>query len=119
MRAAPKRRLPSAWPSTGPVTSAITRHWHSLMKTDTSRTKDGVLAVGTGQGDIGWVDQSTASVSMLAGVPVKAVATVQEKNATGLTVLQGTDLDSPDDVRGLRIGSTPGGSDSTLVPAFL
>lgn len=85
----------------------------------TAGSKDGVLAVGTDQGDIGWVDLSTASVSMLAGVPVKAVATVQEKNATGLTVLEGTTLESPDDVRGLRIGSTPGGSDSTLVPAFL
>lgn len=85
----------------------------------TAGSKDGVLAVGTGQADIGWVDLSTASVSMLAGVPVKAVATVQEKNATGLTVLEGTKLEFPGDVRGLRIGSTPGGSDSTLVPAFL
>ena len=85
----------------------------------TAGSKDGVLAVGTGQSDIGWVDLSTASVSMLAGVPIRAVATVQEKNATGLTVLEGTPLESPDDVRGLRIGSTLGGSDSTLVPAFL
>lgn len=85
----------------------------------TAGSKDGVLAVGTKRADIGWVDLSTAAVSMLAGVPVKAVATVQEKNATGLTALKGTDLDSPADVKGMRIGSTPGGSDSTLVPAFL
>ncbi|NJC23649.1 NitT/TauT family transport system substrate-binding protein [Arthrobacter pigmenti] len=85
----------------------------------TAGSKDGVLAVGTDQADIGWVDLSTASVSMLAEVPIQAVATVQEKNATGLTVLEGTTLESPADVRGLRIGSTPGGSDSTLIPAFL
>ena len=85
----------------------------------TAGSKDGVLAVGTKRADIGWVDLSTAAVSMLAGVPVKAVATIQEKNATGLTALKGTPLDSPADVKGLRIGSTPGGSDSTLVPAFL
>lgn len=85
----------------------------------TAGSKDGVLAVGTKRADIGWVDLSTAAVSMLAGVPVKAVATIQEKNATGLTALKGTDLNTPADVKGLRIGSTPGGSDSTLVPAFL
>ena len=85
----------------------------------TAGSKDGVLAVGTDRADIGWVDLSTAAVSMLAGVPVTAVATVQEKNATGLTALEGTPLDSPTDVKGMRIGSTPGGSDSTLVPAFL
>lgn len=82
-------------------------------------SKDAVVAVGTGQADVGWVDLSTATASMLADVPVKAVATVQNQSATGLTVLDGTPIDGIEDVKGLRIGSTPGGSDSTLLPAFL
>ncbi|GLU48744.1 ABC transporter substrate-binding protein [Nocardiopsis ansamitocini] len=85
----------------------------------TAGSKDGVLAVGTGKADIGWVDLSTAAASMMSGLPVVSVATVQHKNATGLTVLEDSAIQEPDDVRGLRIGSTPGGSDSTLVPAFL
>ncbi|MGW6459667.1 ABC transporter substrate-binding protein [Streptomyces sp. NPDC055078] len=85
----------------------------------TGGSKDGVQEVGTGKADVGWVDLSTASYSMLAGLPVKAVATVQHKNATGLTMLADSPIRKPGDVRGKRIGSTPGGSDSTLVPAFL
>lgn len=88
---------------------------HSL----TGGSKDAVLAVGTDQSDIAWADLSTAASSMLSGLPIKAVSTVQDKNASGLTVLEGTKLDSANDVVGLRIGSTPGGSDSTLIGAFL
>ncbi|MGI8393127.1 ABC transporter substrate-binding protein [Leucobacter sp. W1038] len=80
---------------------------------------DAVLEVGTGKTDIAWADLSTAAASMLQEVPITAVAKVQEKNASGLTVLAGTTLESADDAKGLRIGSTPGGSDSTLLGAFL
>lgn len=94
---------------------------HGLNVTDTltGGSKDAVLAVGTKQSDMAWADLSTAATSMLSGLPIKAVATVQQKNASGLTVLDGTKLDSAMDVVGLRIGSTPGGSDSTLIGAFL
>lgn len=85
----------------------------------TAGSKEGALAVGTGKADIGWVDLSSAAAAMLTGVPIRAVATVQDKNASGLTALDDTTLAKADDVRGLKIGSTPGGSDSTLLPAFL
>lgn len=94
---------------------------HGLKVADslTGGSKDAVLATGTNQADIAWADLSTAASSMLSGLPIKAVATVQDKNASGLTVLEGTKLDSAKDAAGFRIGSTPGGSDSTLVGAFL
>lgn len=85
----------------------------------TRGSKDGALAVGTGQADMGWVDLSTAMYSILSKVPIKAVATVQQKNATGLIVLASSTIRKPVDLRGRRIGSTPGGSDSTVLPAFL
>lgn len=85
----------------------------------TAGSKEASVAVGTGKAALGWVNLSSAAAAMLADVPVKAVAMVQDKNASGLTALDGTDLTSASDVRGLKIGSTPGGSDSTLLPAFL
>ncbi|MCT1657732.1 ABC transporter substrate-binding protein [Brevibacterium luteolum] len=80
---------------------------------------DAAVEVGTGKTDLAWIDLSTASASMLQGVPITAVAKVQDKNASGLTVLKDTRLESAKDAVGLRIGSTPGGSDSTLIGAFL
>ena len=95
------------------------KHGLDVQDSFTGGSKDAALAVGTGQADMAWADLSTASVSMLSGLPLKAVATVQAKNASGLTVLEGTKLDTAQDAVGLRIGSTPGGSDSTLIGAFL
>jgi NitT/TauT family transport system substrate-binding protein len=85
----------------------------------TRGSKDGVMAVGTGQADVGWVDLSSAMSGMLAKLPIKAVATVQHKNATSLVVLATSTIQKPNDLKGKRIGSTPGGSDSTLLPPFL
>ncbi|NYF13895.1 NitT/TauT family transport system substrate-binding protein [Pseudoclavibacter sp. JAI123] len=94
---------------------------HGLNVTETlpGGSGDALIEVGTNKTDIAWADLSTAAASMLQGVPVTSVAKVQASNASGLTVLEGTPLESADDVRGMRIGSTPGGSDSTLVGAFL
>lgn len=94
---------------------------HGLNVTQTlpGGSGDAVLEVGTQKTDIAWADLSTAAASMLQGVPVTAVAKVQASNASGLTVLEGTTLEKPEDVIGMRIGSTPGGSDSTLIGAFL
>lgn len=80
---------------------------------------DTVVEVGTGKTDIGWADLSTSAAAILQEVPIQAVARVQAENASGLTVLAGTKFDSAADVKGMRIGSTPGGSDATLVGAFL
>ncbi|TDP94238.1 NitT/TauT family transport system substrate-binding protein [Leucobacter luti] len=95
------------------------KHGVQVKHTMPGGSGDALLEVGTAKTDIAWADLSTAAASMLQEVPVTAVAKVQNKNASGLTVLAGTQLDSARDVSGMRIGSTPGGSDSTLVGAFL
>ncbi|UOR02481.1 ABC transporter substrate-binding protein [Leucobacter allii] len=94
---------------------------HGLQVTETlpGGSGDAAVEVGTAKTDIAWVDLSTAASSMLQDVPITAVAKVQDMNASGLTVLEDTTLESADDVVGMRIGSTPGGSDSTLIGAFL
>ncbi|MGI8311922.1 ABC transporter substrate-binding protein [Saccharopolyspora hattusasensis] len=95
------------------------KHGVNVSQSFTAGSKDAVLAVGTNQSDIAWADLSTSAASILSGLPAKAIATVQAKNSQGLTVLEDTTLNSAKDVVGLRIGSTPGGSDSTLIGAFL
>lgn len=95
------------------------KHGLSVSQTMPGGSGDAMIEVGTAKTDIAWSDLSTSATSMLQDVPVTAVAKVQDKNASGLTVLEGTKLDSAKDVNGMKIGSTPGGSDSTLVGAFL
>jgi len=85
----------------------------------TAGSRDASLAVGTGKQDVGWVDLSTAAATMLAGVPIEGVATVQAKGSTALVVADDSPIRSPADLAGKRIGSTPSGSDATLLPAFL
>lgn len=95
------------------------KHGVAVTETLPGGSGDAVIEVGTDKTDMAWADLSTSAASMLQDVPITAVAKVQEKNASGLTVLEGTKLDSAKDVVGMRIGSTPGGSDSTLIGAFL
>lgn len=94
---------------------------HGLNVTETlpGGSSDAVVEVGTDRTDLAWADLSTSAASMLQDVPVTAVAKVQASNASGLTVLEGTELETAQDVVGMSIGSTPGGSDSTLIGAFL
>lgn len=94
-------------------------HGLEVSQTMPGGSGDALIEVGTAKTDIAWADLSTAATSMLQDVPVTAVAKVQDKNASGLTVLEGTRLKDAKDAKGMRIGSTPGGSDSTLVGAFL
>lgn len=121
-------RVPLDWttwvPFHAPILIALEKGYFKAEGLDVATTftrgsKDSVIAVGTGQGDMAWVDLSTAMYSMLAGVPVKAVAQIQHKNATGLIVAANSNIFKPDDLKGHSIGSTPGGSDSTVLTAFL
>lgn len=94
---------------------------HGLNVTETYPAGSGaaVVEVGSGKTDMAWADLSTAAASMLQKVPITAVAKVQDKNASGLTFLKGTNFSKASDIVGMSIGSTPGGSDSTLIGAFL
>ena len=41
------------------------------------------------------------------------------KNPNGIVFLEGTDIKTPKDLEGKTLGTSPGGSDATLLPAFL
>lgn len=85
----------------------------------TGGSQDASVAVGTGKDQIAWADLSTAASNMLGGVPIVSVAQVQQKGATALVVPADSPIGKPSDLRGKRLGSTPTGSDATVLPAFL
>lgn len=85
----------------------------------TGGSQDASVAVGTGKDQIAWADLSTAASNMLGGVPIVSVAQVQQKGATALVVPADSPITKPADLRGKRLGSTPTGSDATVLPAFL
>lgn len=85
----------------------------------TGGSQDAAVAVGTGKDQIAWADLSTAASNMLAGVPIVGVAQVQQKGATALVVPDDSPISQPADLRGKTLGSTPTGSDATVLPAFL
>jgi len=78
-----------------------------------------VVVVGEGKDPLGFADMATAAQAISKGVPIKAVATIQQKAATSLIFLKGTDIKAPKDIEGKRLGSTPTGSDAQRLPAFL
>lgn len=77
------------------------------------------VAVGQGTHDLGHINQMSTARSISEGVPITAIATLQQKGATSLVGFEEMNLKNPEDVKGLRIGSTPSGSDAQLLPAFL
>lgn len=82
-------------------------------------SKTTTLLVGEGQSPVGHVNLSTAAQSIAAGVPITAVAAIAPQGPLGLICDAGTNAAKPDDIKGLKIGSTPSGSDAQILPAFL
>lgn len=74
--------------------------------------------VGQANYDIGHVNLSSAAQAMAKGVAIRSVATITAMGPPGMVFRPGL-IKTPNDVIGKRIGSTPGGSDSTILPAFL
>lgn len=74
--------------------------------------------VGQANYDIGHVNLSSAAQAIAKGVAIRAVATITAMGPPGMVFRPGL-VKTPRDVIGKRIGSTPGGSDSTILPAFL
>ncbi len=73
--------------------------------------------VGQGSYDIGHVNQTTAAQSIAKGIPIKSVATIANKGASALVFKKGT-IGGVKDLLGKRIGTTAGGSDAQILPAF-
>lgn len=73
--------------------------------------------VGQGTYDMGHVNLTTAAQNIASGVPIRAVATISPLGASALVYKKGAITDV-DDLLGKRIGSTAGGSDAQILPAF-
>src|SRR5690606_2263982 len=73
--------------------------------------------VGQGAYDVGHVNLTTAAQSIAKGVPIKSVATIANKGASALVFKEGI-INDVKDLIGKRIGTTAGGSDAQILPAF-
>jgi NitT/TauT family transport system substrate-binding protein len=77
-----------------------------------------VIVVGEGKDPLGFADMGAAAQAISKGVPIRAVATIQQKAGTSLVFLKGTNIKAPKDIEGKRLGTTPTGSDAQRLPAF-
>ena len=77
-----------------------------------------VIVVGEGKDPLGFADMGAAAQAVSKGVPIKAVATIQQKAGTSLIFLKGMNISAPRDIEGKRLGTTPTGSDAQRLPAF-
>ena len=73
--------------------------------------------VGQSTYDMGHVNLTTAAQNIAKGVPIRSVATISPFGASALVFKQGA-ISDVNDLLGKRIGSTAGGSDAQILPAF-
>jgi NitT/TauT family transport system substrate-binding protein len=77
------------------------------------------LVVGQGNFDIGHINATNAAQAIAKGVPLKMVAVYQQRSAASFIGIKGkVQLKGPESLRGLKIGSTPGGSDGLSLAIF-
>lgn len=73
--------------------------------------------VGQGTYDLGHVNLTTAAQNIAKGVPIRSVATISPFGASALVFKNGA-INDVNELLGKRIGSTAGGSDAQILPAF-
>jgi NitT/TauT family transport system substrate-binding protein len=78
-----------------------------------------VQLVGNGSDTFGFAGADAVVRGVQQGVPVVSVATIMPRNADVLFVLASSGIAKVADLKGKRIGSTPGGTSDALLPAFL
>src|SRR5262245_50769752 len=78
-----------------------------------------VIVVGEGKDPLGFADMGAVATAVSKGVPIRSVATIQQKAGTSLIFLKGTKISGPKDLEGKRLGTTPTGSDAQRLPAFI
>jgi NitT/TauT family transport system substrate-binding protein len=77
------------------------------------------ILVGQRNFDIGHLNVTNAAAAIAKGVPLRVVATYQQRTAASFVGIQGrVRLEGPRSLEGLRIGSTPGGSDGLSLSIF-
>lgn len=78
-----------------------------------------VQIVGNGQFDVGYAALSAMIVAREKGLPVRAIATYARKSDIGLMVPVDSNINSPKDLAGKKIGYTAGSLESPFVDLFL
>jgi NitT/TauT family transport system substrate-binding protein len=79
---------------------------------------DGVALVASGRADVGQVSSSPSLLLAASqGIPVRAIAVGAQQHPYGYVSMPGNRIDTPDDLRGRKIGSTSTGF--VLVNALL
>ena len=77
------------------------------------------IVVGQGSFDIGHLNITNAAQAIGKGVPLKVVAIYQHRTAASFIGIKGkVQLKDPQSLKGLKIGSTPGGSDGLSLTLF-
>jgi len=78
-----------------------------------------VSTIGAGKHTLGYASLNVAAQGISKGLPVVAIASLQPQGDLALVTKADSGIEGPEDIVGKRIGSTPTGSDSALLPAFL
>lgn len=77
------------------------------------------ILVGQGGFDMGHLNVTNAASAIAKGVPLKVVAVYQHRSGASFVGIKGkVHLDGIQSLKGLRIGSTPGGSDGLSLSVF-
>lgn len=77
------------------------------------------IVVGQRGYDMGHINTTNVAATIARGVPLKSVALYQHRTSASFVGVRGrVTLTGPDSLRGLRIGSTPGGSDGLSLSVF-
>lgn len=77
------------------------------------------ILVGQGGYDMGHLNVTNAVAAMARGVPLRVVALYMHRSPASFVGIAGkVKLDGPESLAGLRIGSTPGGSDGLSLSVF-
>jgi NitT/TauT family transport system substrate-binding protein len=77
------------------------------------------ILVGQGSFDMGHLNVTNATAAIAKGVPLRVVAVYQHRTAASFVGIRGrVTLAGPDSLKGLKIGSTPGGSDGLSLTIF-
>jgi NitT/TauT family transport system substrate-binding protein len=95
------------------------RHGLEVAVQDGKGSRITAMVVGEGKDDFGVADSTSVASGISQGLSAKVVAVVMAKNPNGIVFLEGTKIDEPKDLEGKSVGTSAGGSDATLLEAFL
>lgn len=77
------------------------------------------VVVGQGGFDLGHINVTNAAQAIGKGVPLKVVAVYQHRSSASFVGIDGNvELKGPESLKGITIGSTPGGSDALSLALF-